>query len=304
MKLTPIALFALALTFASAPPLTGAFAATPEEAYLAARDAAIAKIKKLEAKKGTEDAVEKERQKALADLEKRLREIIGGLPAPAYPAKGKILTDSLSENDIGFGVLDSLRFAKADDGPQAVVTTDGLLDHWLRTQAQWWKKNQKSAPDAETALKTDDFYTEAIGPDAAFAKTADIPITKPEGATFAVALLGGWAQDIGPNPSQDVIVALRKGGKTYIASENAKGVGEIAACGAIWAEAERKANAAFEKGKSGGPDDEKNADTGWAIQSRGDEDYRACFAAHAPKEAFFPALVREAQKIADRFGER
>ncbi|MCC3244619.1 hypothetical protein LG047_04650 [Methylocystis sp. WRRC1] len=298
MRQTPLALLALVLTLASA------FAATPEEAYLAARDAAIAKIKKLEAKQGAEDAVGKEQQKALADLEKRLQGIIGDLAVKPYPAKGKINIDTLSENEIGFGMLDTLRFSQEDNGAQAIVTTDGLLDHWLRTQSQWWKKTDKSAPDAESALKSDDFYTEAIGSDAAFTKTADIPIMKPEGAVFAVALLGGWAQDIGPNPSQEIIVALRRGGKVYIATEAAKGAEKIPACDAIWKDAESKAEKILQKYNEGGMKDEKLFDESTAAQTKGDDDYRACYAARAPKEAFFAALTREAQEIADRFKDR
>jgi len=295
MRQTPLALLALALTLASA------FAATQEETYLAARDAAIAKIKKLEAKQGAEDAVGKEQQKALADLEKRLQGIIGDLEVKPYPAKGKINIDSLSENEIGFGMLDSLRFAQEDNGAQAIVTTDGLLEHWLRAQSQWWKKKEASAPNAETALATDEFFTEAIGADAAFTKTADIPITPPEGATFAVALLGGWAQDIGPNPSQEIIVALRKGGRVYIAIEGAKKAERIPDCDAIWAEAQSKVEKLLKKYNEGGMKDEKVFDESTAAQARGDDDYRACFAAHAPKESFFPALTREAQEIVDRF---
>lgn len=287
----------LALTLLSA----GAAAATPEEAYIAARDQYVQKIKALEAKKNGEAAVEKEQKKALADLEKRLQGIIGELNVKNYPARGKIMAESLSANDIGYGLLDSLRFAKTDDGPQVVVSTAGLLAQWLHKQAEWWKKQSKSPPDANGALKSDEFYSEAVGSDAAFTKTADIPIEKPQGVEFAFAMLGGWAQDVGPNPNQEIVVALRKGDKIYLAGERAMKIGNIPACEAIWTAAERKANKAFEQDKAGGPNDEKGADVSWAIRTEGDADYRACLAARAPKEAFFPTLMREAQAIADRF---
>lgn len=280
----------------------GAAAATPEESYIAARDQYVQQIKALEAKKNGAAAAEMAQKKALADLEKRLQGIIGDLNVKNYPARGKIMAESLLANDIGYGLLDSLRFAKTDNGPQVVVSTAGLLTQWLRTRAEWWKKELKSPPDANNALKSDEFYSEAVGSDAAFTKTADIPIEKPQAVEFAFAMLGGWAQDVGPNPRQEIVVALRKGDKIYLARERVMKSGKIPGCEAIWAAAERKANKAFEQDKAGGPNDEKGADASWAIRTKGDVDYRACLAARAPKEAFFPALTREAQAIADRFG--
>lgn len=306
MRPTPLALFALAqfalalFTLALAP--TGAFAAASEDAYLAARDAAIARIKKLAAKKDAEDVIGKEQEKALADLQNRLQAIVGDLDVTGYPARGKIAIESLSDDEIGFSVLDALRFSQSDDGPEAVVTTDALLAKWLSDRAQWWKKSGTPLPEVEDALKTDDFYTEALGPDAAFSKNADIPIRKPEGASFAAALLGGWAQDIGPNPAQEIIVALRKDGKVYIASETTTRAGKIPACDAIWTEAAGKAEKLAQKYSEGGAKDEKLIEESMALQEKGDADYRACFAERAPKEPFFPELLKEAQAIADRFG--
>ena len=40
--------------------------------------------------------------------------------------------------------------------------------------------------------------------------------------------------------------------------------------------------------------------TAWAPEEKGDADYRACIGREAPKQAFFPALIEEAQAIADR----
>lgn len=281
--------------------LSFAVAATPEEGYLAARDAAIAKIKKLEEKKGAETAVGKEQTKALAALDKQLQPIVGGLAIKAYPAKGAISFDTLSKNEVGFGVLDGLRFASADGGPQAVVTTDGLMTKWLSKPAEWWTKTRKTPPSIDEALATDGFYTFAIGPDAAFTKMASLPIKAPDGAAFATATLGGWSQDVGPNPEQEIIVALRKGDKIYIASERAKKYKDIPACEAIWKEAQTKAEATYKKYADGGAKDQKAFDAYNAINDKADKTYRACYAERTPKEAFFPAVVKEAQEIADRF---
>src|SRR5689334_22445889 len=101
-----------------------AHAATAEDAYIAARDAAIAKIKALEAK--SVETSDKAQELARADLEKRLQEIVGDLDVEGFQHKGALNLESLSRNDVGFGMLDGLRFIAGDSGPQIVVTTDGL----------------------------------------------------------------------------------------------------------------------------------------------------------------------------------
>ena len=84
----------------------GAAAATPEESYIAARDQYVQQIKALEEKKNGAAAAEMAQKKALADLEKRLEGIIGDLNVKNYPAVGKIMAESLSANDIGYGLLE------------------------------------------------------------------------------------------------------------------------------------------------------------------------------------------------------
>lgn len=280
--------------------LSAAIAGTPEADYLAARDAAIARIAKIEAKKPGADT-SKIDQQALAGLEGRLKSIIGGLSAGPYPATGKIAIDTLSTNNVGSGGLDALLFATADGGQQAYVTTDGLLARWLSRPEEWWTKTRRTPPPLDEALGDPEFYTYAIGVDAALSKTAGLPVAKPEGADFAAALLGGWAQDIGPNPEQEIIVALRKGGKVYIAKERARDYKPIPACEAVWTDAQRKADQTYKKYTDGGAKDQKVFDAYNAMQTSADRDYRACYAGRIAKEPFFPALAKEAQEIADRF---
>jgi hypothetical protein len=283
--------------------LTAAFAATPEEDYIAARDADIARIKKLQAKNPDAD-IGKAELKALSELEKRLQGIIGGLAAPPYPAVGKIALDALSEDEVGFGALDGLRFAKGPEGPEAFVTTDRLAQKWIARPADWWTRKQKAPPPIDKALTDDDFYVYAIGVDAALTRLADVPVEKPAGATFAVALLGGWAQDIGPNPNQQLIVAVRREGKIYIASEKASKFKPLHACDAIFHEAEKKAEALMKKYEAGDAREKKLLEAATAEQEKGDRGQTACYRERVPKEAFFPELLKEAQAIADRFGAK
>ena len=259
-------------------------AATPEDAYIAARDAVIAKIAALEAKKD-ESAADEAQRLARADLEKRLQDIIGEIDVEGFPKKGVLNLESLSRSDIGFEMLDGLRFSKDDNGPQIVVTTDGLLDRWLRGEADWWKKTHKTPPGAESALRDDEFFGVAVNSDAAFSKTTDIPIATPAGATFALARLGGWAQDIGPNPNQQIVVVLRKDGNTLIETGDAEKMPAFPACEAIW----KPIADAMEKRKVSSK-----------VEEKGDADYRACVGREARKQTFLQELIKKAQAIADR----
>lgn len=294
MRPAPLTMLLLAIS------CPAARAATPEADYIAARNAAITKIARMEAKNPSAD-IDKPNRQALSELEGRLKTIVGGLSTKPYPETGKIAFDSLSKNDVGSGGLDALRFATADGEQQAYVTTDGLLTRWLSQPEEWWRKTSKTPPSIEAALANPEFYTYAIGVDAALTETAALKIEKPSGAEFVHALLGGWAQDIGPNPDQEIIVALRRGGKVYLAQEKARAFKPIPACEAIWTEGQRKAEEIDKKYTNGGEKDEKLVAAHEAVQSKADADYHACYAERAPKADFFPALVKEAQAIADRF---
>lgn len=282
--------------------LTAAHAAQPEADYIAARDAAIARIARIEAKNRDADA-SKINQQALAALETRLKSIIGGLSVKPYPASGKIAFDTLSKNEVGSGGLDALRFSTEDDAQQVCVTTDGLLARWMRQPANWRPKSSQT-PTVEAALANPEFYTAAVGVDAALTKTADLPIEKPSGARLAHALLGGWAQDVGPNPDQELVVAVLRGDKLYIAQEKAQTFRPIPACEAVWTEAQRKSEETYKKYTDGGSRDQKLMAAYDAIQGGADKAYHACYAERLSKADFFPALVKAAQAVADRFGSQ
>lgn len=254
---------------------TATAAAAPEDDYVAARDAAIAKIES-EAKNPKAD-VSKLKQNALADLERRMHAMIGQLSA--YTAKGNIvglLSENDAEADASSGVsLDALHFMDEGRNPEVYVTTEGLLARWLSKPADWWTQTGKTPPSIEKALTNEDFYTNAVNGPAGFSKTLNLPIKKPASVDFAVALLGAWAEERPVMSEQSIIVALQKGGKVYIALDDAKKYKPIPACEAIL-------------------NKEPNKDMYDA--------YRACYIRRIPKQAFLPALVKEAEEIADKFG--
>jgi hypothetical protein len=125
---------------------------SPEDRYVAARDAAIAKISKLyDAKKN--DEAEKAEKAADADLFALMKAILAEPDRKGFgPAKFNL--DAYSSGDQGFGLLDGLRFDSlvGDNGEKAgengadgkyvepkahiIVTTQSLLERWLRGGAR------------------------------------------------------------------------------------------------------------------------------------------------------------------------
>ena len=124
-------------------------AAAPEQHYLDLRDRYIAKFSK--AKESEE--IYKQHDAALKELAGVLRSLVGPVAIKGLPAEGKSNVDTLFKSDIGFGHLDGLGFASEGDKRQAVVTTTGLLKHWLAEH-----RTDGMPQDIGAAFKSDRFY--------------------------------------------------------------------------------------------------------------------------------------------------
>jgi len=281
--------------------LGGALAASPEDDYVATRNKDIARVKHLVDAKVDDKKVQAEQDKMLADLKRRLDAIVGPFAVAGYPADGKLTLETLSNEDVGFGQLDGVVHSASDDGPQVIVTSRGLIGRWLRERSADKDKDARLPAELEAALRNDTFYTFAVSEDAAFGKTADLAVAKPAGADFVVATLGGFAQDIGPNPRQEIVVTLQKNGRVYIASQVAKtAIGKVDACEAVWSAAQKKTaelRAAYDKS---GLKDDKLFEESTKVEDQGDKDFRACLVKATPQQPYYAALVREAQDVADR----
>lgn len=290
MRLVWTVMFALASSVA--------FAASPEDDYIAARDKAISAIAALNSANAPVETLDAADAKARSDLEGRLSTLLGPLAVADFPPTGTINLESLSDADVGYGMLDGLRYAKSDDSPSIVATTRGLLQRWLQSRAADTDAGLRLPTGIDEALKLDAFYTQAINSDAAFSGTLDLPLKKPEGADIAIARLGGWTQDVGPIYEQQVVVTLVKGKSVMIASAPAApAVPRIAACDALWT----AANDAAQKlaAQASEQNDEKAYDTANAAWEKGDGDYRACMSERLPGDPVFPALLAQAQELAD-----
>ncbi|QKC99576.1 hypothetical protein [Mesorhizobium sp. NZP2298] len=289
MRLVWTVMFALASS--------AAFAASPEDDYIAARDKAIAEIAAMESTNTAVETLDAANEKARADLETRLTALLGPFTVKDFPAAGTINIESLSSSDVGFGMLDGLRHG-TEDGPSIVASTRGLVERWLKSRAAETDADLKLPTSFDAALKLDAFYTQAIGSDAAFTGTLDFALKRPDGADMAIARLGGWAQDIGPSYDQEVIVTVVKGNSVLIAEAPATPpVPKIAACDAVWTAADAAAQKLAKQATD--DSDENTSDAANAAWTKGDNDFRACMGKNLPADAAFPALLAQAQTLAD-----
>ena len=281
-----------------------AVAATPEDDYIAARDAAIAKIKQLDAN-GKSDQASAADEKALADLQKRLRGLIGPVAVKGFSGEGKINLQTLSEG-VGANMLDGLVFSGPGEGMnEVVVSTKSLLARWLKAMAVesvHYDNANKIPATIEEALRSDAFYGDAVAGDAAFSAGVDIELAKPAGVDFVFSALGRWAQDIGPSPLTDLVVAILKGDRVYLAVAPAKTkAAENPACAAIWKAASAKADELMQAADhASAKKKEALLNESEKASEQGDKDWFACSKAHARAEPYYPALSAEAKELADR----
>lgn len=260
-------------------------AASPVQDYLAARDAYLKTFKG--SAPGGDSPATAAHDRALGDLEARLRSIVGPTRIEGFPAEGKINLDSLAEGDASFGLLDGLVYAAPDDKTRIVVTTRELLDQWFAGHRRWWNDKNDMPPGLEPALKSEAFYTQALYTDAYFFEFIDLPVTQPAGATFAFAALVGRAQDVGLETPDEIVVTLLRGGRAYVIVASAAAKAETTPqCVQSWKRAEAQAEKAA-------------SDKGDQLREAGYRAYRRCFAAQAPRQSYFPALRKQAQALID-----
>ena len=88
----------------------GALAASPEADYLEARDKAIAEVKALENSKASQSAIDAAMDKALADLTKRLKDIVGPVSVKGFPGAGRLNSSTKLTEDVGYGNLDGVAY--------------------------------------------------------------------------------------------------------------------------------------------------------------------------------------------------
>jgi hypothetical protein len=294
-RFTSHAMKALVLAALLLPPTT-VVAVSPEDAYLATRDRYIASFKTTASAKD-EKAAFARHDKALRDLEQQLKSIVGPFSVSGFPAEGKLNLVSLFPDDIGFGMLDGLVYGEGESAKSIVVTTDRLLDKWLFGHR---KRRSKDIPtSAAAAVKTEDFYAQAVNSDSAAANYGEIPVAAPPGAKFAYAMLSLIGNGpLVPGTPDRIFVALEQGGRVFIVSEAlATRVPPIPACDAAGANATKKADAADGAFMKGGGKNKKLLDQVEKLRKEADTAVCVCFAGKVKGTPAFKAAQFQAAAI-------
>ncbi|MGV7217626.1 hypothetical protein [Bradyrhizobium sp. UFLA05-112] len=253
---------------------TNARAASPEQHYLDLRDRYIAKF----AKAPENDETNKQHDAAIKELSEVLRGLIGPVTIKGLPAEATSNVDTLYKDDIGFGHLDGLVFRSEGDKTNVVVTTTGLLKHWLGDH-----RKDSMPQEIDAAFKSEEFYYAAIQ-DAAFAKYAELPITKPAAASIAIAVLGLRGNgEIKGLPSEIDVVVIQGENVFFVAVRDAVKTAEIPACEQVWKQMMAK------------PLNKKDPRGDMAREDHAMTAYTACFAKAAPNQSWFATAIKKAQ---------
>jgi hypothetical protein len=287
---------------------------SPEDRYIATRDAAIEKFSPIYDAGKFDDTEKQAEEAAFADLKAQMRAILGELDRRGFgPAKLNI--ETFYKGDEGFGTLDGLRFeaevgktgekagGNGADGkyvePKAhiIVTTQTMFARWLRAHKEWWDKGARNVPQQiGSALKDESFYTQAISNGSAVVNFNTLRIAKPASATFAYATLAGRTQSEIPDAADEVFVSALANGKVYIAEGSIEPEVRIAACVAIRADYNKRA-------EEGDDDfrfkkiDKKAYDKLGNFRQQGEDAYKRCFTQRAPREPSFAAATKQAQAL-------
>jgi hypothetical protein len=277
---------------------SAAFAATPEESYLAERDAFIEKLNPPGDPVAPTDAASKDMERARGELAKRLRGVIGPLNVQGFSGEGDYSIGSLFKGDMEFGVLDGLVYAKRKD-TRLVVTTTGLADRWFKSPDGLFTENGDMPKDLPGALMRDEFYTRATIGDAAVSNMGELPVTKPAGVEFVYAMLAIRRQDTVPGPAEEMLIGVIAGSRVYIVNAPIAKIRMMPPCEKLFKDADAKADRMVEDNEKSKTKNENVVDEAERVREQGDEAMRKCFAERVKTDPAFARATKQAQEFVD-----
>ncbi|MBS0541531.1 MAG: hypothetical protein JSR47_22390 [Proteobacteria bacterium] len=244
--------------------------------YLAARDQAAITLKQraqLEENDPSQKigkpeyfapAFRAEIEAARRDLEARMRDLIGPLRVPVGVAR----TGTLNAAPCcygRFGALDGLAF-DAPAGNRLIVSTEPLLQHWLKESSDFWTVDARPSSDPAVLFTNANFYRWAGATDWPVRKVADLPIGLPDNTSAVGAFLAAG----GPTESADwLAIAAIRNGRVFVSFVPTKTkTAPIAACDAAPAT------------------------------------YRDCWATHAKEQPWFADMLLETLAFVDALPEQ
>jgi hypothetical protein len=283
---------------------------TPEDRYIAARDAAIARISAIKDAEKADAAA----KKIEPHLQARMVAILGETKRAGY-GPAVLNADTFSKGDEGFGMLDGLRMdselgangekagQNGTDGnyvePRShiIVTTQTLFARWLRGHRDWWDKGLTNVPQQiDAALRFEGLYTQAIPTDSAVISFGPLPIAAPAGTISTYAILGGRTQSEVPDDADEVFVAALADGKVYIAYGSIAPKIQVKACTAARTATNKQAAEAYEKLQRK-QIDKKTYDKFDGLREQAEDVFKRCFTKAAPEQPAFAEATRQAEAL-------
>lgn len=278
--------------------LTAPAAAGPgDDAYVAARDRAMAEIAKLD-DPAKQDAMFAADDKARAALEKQLAALLGPLAFKGLEPTPAFSPGALYDGDLGSGRPDGLEYRDSNDNVRVFVSTVPIFENWMAREAK------AGVPEFDKGLKAalagDTLYTFTVGQDAAFRAYGGLPLPAPEGETVYAAV-GLFTQDDGINsPPRDIVVARIANGRLTVGAEAAPEARKvIAACSQVWKRYDAKVNQLQAAARKGKPDDPRWQEAE-KVGIEGANAMRACYAQELPKQPNYAALTARAAALLKR----
>ena len=269
-----------------------ALSATPTDAYIAAKQAAVLSLKHPEGVDPPPDDDRKEAD-AVKSLASLIREALGPIGVRDFPSHGESNIVSLADGEMESGHVDGLR-ATLRDGTSLLMTSIPLIQSWIKLTDNAW-------PGVEAALGSGAFYTQATASDAAVNIYGEVALKPKANQSVAKAFLVRKSQDnVAPLPPNGLIVMVISGDKVFVIDKPYKAAfPEIGACKAAWTAENRKIQPLF-KAAAKAPDMTAAVESAQARVESADAAFRKCYGDAAPRQPFFASVVQQAQELAEK----
>jgi len=261
------------------------WAASLEDTYIETRDQFIRQFRK------ANYPVSRDDRRALNELQRQLRSIIGPVVIDGFPQQGLINLVTLYRG-VGFGQVDGLRFSSGKE--TLLITTVRLLNDYI--------DRHRTLPAEYTRLAKDgEFYRLVFDWSSVTTHFAAIPSRGAPFNVFTYAFLGLRSQDTGPFVPNAIYVFISNGKYVFVVSAAlTEPMMQIADCKETWGEYDKKSASAFEAYRASDLKDKRAFDDYVRYEREGFEMYRTCFGRKAITQPSFASLIRQVQSIVDR----
>ncbi|MFG1463993.1 hypothetical protein V5F77_13955 [Xanthobacter sp. DSM 24535] len=276
---------------------TAAFSGSADDAYIASRDKYVAAIAAAEKAGAGNDAVFKQDEHARADLQKQMAALLGPLSYKGLEKTPSFSPGALYDGDIESGRPDGLLFHDAKYETRIFVSPEPVLANWVSHEAE--SLSLPAGEGLDAAIKSDPFYTQATGSDAAFQSYVALPLSAQADEKLHAAL-GVFAQDdLGNAPPNAVVIARIAGGRVTVGTAPASEAYKfIPACTKIWKEFDAKANALFAAVQKGGKGaDDPRWDKAMTLRDDGSAAVRACYAKEIVNQPQFTLVLKKTEAL-------